>query len=521
MLAVDAELKRAQQVDEEERFYREALAGANRLEQIVGVFILAARRGDVDGLIQLNERFDRLQTGRALQPIELPHSGSWGRPRDGPGDECSCRQENVCRCSPSARLQPGDGPQEERTSVARRGRPSAPRSLSIPVGPGYIPTLHDLDRFRLPHDPDRVPQVNEYLDANVITVLRTAFELYKRDDLLSDLIGHYRRQAEAAPTPADAIYPRLALSSFLWWNDAEEEAIAELTKVVEASRAESDLRLDLAGLLEQQGDYAEALALVDARQPLDNFALRRREELALRVAQRVAMWNERGRPPSGCSACGWIPRPRLSLAPQMHQLGLHELAEAVLGRARRRRRQQGDRPGWPDASISATAKARRGRADRHADPPLDVNVAPVPTPASRLARKTPEAARSAALSFLARSGQLPRLIERANRRAQENPELNPDPPGPCRLLHGRPRPRQGPHRIEQDRPTATGRRQPAVTGRRTTGAGRTGKPRRSTTSRPLSRKTRRCSTRVSLLRIQAALLDAGKADELLAAHGSD
>ena len=91
MLAVDAELKRAGRVDQEERFYREALAGANRLEQIVGVFILAARRGDVDGLIQLKERFDRLQTGRALQTYVTPSFRFHGAgDRDVPGNECSC-----------------------------------------------------------------------------------------------------------------------------------------------------------------------------------------------------------------------------------------------------------------------------------------------------------------------------------------------------------------------------------------------------------------------------------------------
>ncbi len=72
VLAVDAELKRAGRVDEEERFYREALAGALRLEQVVGVFMLAARRGDVDGLIQLTERCDRLQTGRAFPVYATP-----------------------------------------------------------------------------------------------------------------------------------------------------------------------------------------------------------------------------------------------------------------------------------------------------------------------------------------------------------------------------------------------------------------------------------------------------------------
>ena len=44
----------------------------------------------------------------------------------------------------------------------------------------------------------------------------------------------------------------------MWWGDEQDEAIAELTKVVDAARAESELRLDLAELLEQQRGYADA-----------------------------------------------------------------------------------------------------------------------------------------------------------------------------------------------------------------------------------------------------------------------
>ena len=177
--------------------------------------------------------------------------------------------------------------------------------------------------------------VNEYLDSTAITALGTAFELYKRDDLLSDLIGHYRRQGSHAPTPSEAIYPRLALCSILWWNGETEEAIAELTKVVDASRAESDLRLDLAGLLEEQGDFADALALVDARQPLDNFVLRRARGACVRVAQRSGHVERARQAAQRLFGLRLDLDTQMSLAPQMHGLGLHELADAVLGLARR------------------------------------------------------------------------------------------------------------------------------------------------------------------------------------------
>ncbi len=60
---VSQELKRAKRADEEERFYRDTIAGATQLAQIAGAFGLAAERGDVDGLITLADRFDRLQSG--------------------------------------------------------------------------------------------------------------------------------------------------------------------------------------------------------------------------------------------------------------------------------------------------------------------------------------------------------------------------------------------------------------------------------------------------------------------------
>ena len=81
---------------------------------------------------------------------------------------------------------------------------------------------------------------------------------------MSDLVSHFRQQAGAAKTPADQAYPRLALASILWWNDDKEDAIAEFTKVADGSKAESELRLDLAELLEQQGERADALAVADA-----------------------------------------------------------------------------------------------------------------------------------------------------------------------------------------------------------------------------------------------------------------
>ncbi len=305
------------------------------MEEVVGVFILAARRGDVDGLIRLNDRFERLQTGRTVSYYRTPSFyfvGADVAMSQGMSVRADAKMYGDILRLIDYNLATVRRKNEHQSPGAAARAP--PRRYQA-HGPGYSPSYaiwigSDYRSVRI-----AFPMVNEYLDSTAITVLRTAFELYKRDDLLSDLIGHFRRQVQSTPTPADAIYPRLALSSILWWNGEAEEAIAELTKVVDASRAESDLRLDLAGLLEEQGDFADALALVDARQPLDNFVLRRREELALRVAQRSGDVERARQAAQRLFGLRLDLDTQMSLAPQMHQLGLHELAEAVLGRARR------------------------------------------------------------------------------------------------------------------------------------------------------------------------------------------
>jgi len=58
------ELKRAKRTEEDDRFYREAIEGAEQLPQVASVFGLAAQRGDVDGLIRLFDKYERLQAGK-------------------------------------------------------------------------------------------------------------------------------------------------------------------------------------------------------------------------------------------------------------------------------------------------------------------------------------------------------------------------------------------------------------------------------------------------------------------------
>ena len=122
----------------------------------------------------------------------------------------------------------------------------------------------------------------------------------------------------------------------MWWNDDRDEAIAELDQGGRCAPAESELRLDLAELLEQQARPCRR------RWPCRRGpAARQRDAPAARRAG-AAAGGQLGRRRPRRHAAERLFGLRLDtdtqvfLSGQMHQLGLHELADAVLGRARHR-----------------------------------------------------------------------------------------------------------------------------------------------------------------------------------------
>ena len=172
---------------------------------------------------------------------------------------------------------------------------------------------------------------------------------------------------QAAATPADAVYPELVSASINWWNDDKDEAIALLTKIADQAPSESELRLDLAELLEQQGERSEALALADQVQPLDNSTMKRCEEIA-RLAVMIGDLNRARMAAERLFGLRLDTETQMRLAGQMGQLGQHELAEAVLGQRPGQGRQQGDGDCGPHGPVPEPGQARYRRANRHADP---------------------------------------------------------------------------------------------------------------------------------------------------------
>ena len=361
---VFTELRRAKRTDEEEKLYRESIAGATQIGQLAGVFGLAAEKGDVESLLLLCDRFERLQSARGQQYF---YTGSFYFA----GPAAALIQCMTHRADAKAHDDVLKILDHELAAARRKLERQSPGSAAArgagSVGTNYVQTASGT---LIRQTQVSFPSPNEYLDATAIQVLRNAYDLFKRDDLTSDLVGHFRRKVAEAKTPTDASYPRMALASVLWWDDEKEEATAEMTKIAETSKPESDLRLDLAELLEQEGNRASALATTESVQPLDNTRMKRREEIALRLAVLSGDLERARQAAERLFGLRLDTDTQVRLAGQMHQLGLHELAEAVLGRAPPRR-ESSRRAGRHDGAVSAAGPARHCGSGGHADPAVD------------------------------------------------------------------------------------------------------------------------------------------------------
>jgi hypothetical protein len=130
------------------------------------------------------------------------------------------------------------------------------------------------------------PSPNEYFDAGAIYLLYNAFDMHRRADLASDLFAHLRKQLDAAQG-AEKLHLHLAIAYLHWWSEEKDEALAELAKAIESAPGDHNLVLEVAALREQNSDFDAALTLLDSITPLDTQMMQRREDAALRVAERT------------------------------------------------------------------------------------------------------------------------------------------------------------------------------------------------------------------------------------------
>ena len=94
--------------------------------------------------------------------------------------------------------------------AATRAQPAGrqgERASAVPTARATTPSYQIWTGKTQTYVHDRLPAAERVLRLRRHPLLRNAYELFKRDDLLSDLFAHLREQADAAAPPAEQLYP--------------------------------------------------------------------------------------------------------------------------------------------------------------------------------------------------------------------------------------------------------------------------------------------------------------------------
>ncbi len=410
------ELKRAKRDDALEQFYKAAVETSADADSAASILRVAAERGDVENVIKLHERYERLVSSKTTTTSNpYVYYGGYYSLASSPSDSIS--RAMLARFDAKA---PADVVRLLDHYMLAARRPERITRRARAIASSSASANSNNNRFQIwtskavNFSSTTYPLPNPYFDMAGIQVLRNAYELYKRDDLLSDLTTHLK-QSLAAGNDVDKAYTHLALCYLHWWNDDKDEALAELTEAAKASKSDPELLLELAELRAQRNEPEEALRVADSFEPLDQKAMQRREVLAIRLAVVTGDVARARKAAERLFGLRLDADTQVQLASQMHQLGMHELAEAVLGRARRR----------AGGNLSSLVSLML-QYQRQGKPEVAVQVA------NQVLRRNPARAnpgyydegaeaRSEAVQVLARSGKIKEMIARLEDQVKRTP----------------------------------------------------------------------------------------------------
>ncbi len=403
------ELRRAKRLEDEKTLYQGIVKEANTLPTVRAALGVAADRKDVEICVELFGQIERLQP-----PVKS--ASALGQL---PSRQVSYTFVTLMgRLAEDKRLGDTRNVLDLYLASVRRQNLAAPRSASS----GRALQSGNLNiQLYMPNRNSRnfsidYPQANEYFDNTSLTLLYNAFDLHKRADLLSDLFAHFRKQLDSAQG-AERLYLQLAIGYVHWWAGDKDQALTLLTEAVQGAPSDHGLLMEVAGLRERNNEFDAALALLDSVTPLNTQMMQRREEAAMRLAERTGNIERARQAAERLFGLRLDSDKQLELASRMHRLGLLEMAETVLSRAQRQ-----------SGSKTATLVRLMSQFQSQNQTEQAVQIA------RQILRKGPsfnsngrrggdenDNARYQAIGVLARSGNLKEMTERAEAQLKVSP----------------------------------------------------------------------------------------------------
>ena len=336
------ELKRSGRKEEADTMLKETIQNAKSQIEIAWLIPSAVDRNDFDGAMKLLHRLS-----------EMPSDNSVGQvPRSAVGVNMAQRM-----LSPDTQVQTLGRLMDKRvqkkmigdvltlwdwyvpTATARReqakasaaGRRGAPMVQSGPVGYVLIWRANSQQYENLDF-----PSTNDIFDQPSIQLLRQVYTIYKEADSPGELIEHIRRKLADANTPTvQKTFLKFGLGYLHWWQGEKDDALAVLTEATDELQDNHEMRFELARVHEKRGEHEQALEIIDSLPVADQQAVQKREITALRMAVNSGNIDRARLAAERLFGLRLDSNVQIQLAQQMHQLGMHEQAEAVLARAGR------------------------------------------------------------------------------------------------------------------------------------------------------------------------------------------
>lgn len=394
--SVVKELDRAGRDEQGTALYAQAVEAASSANSVKELIYVAAQRKDVDTALTLVDRLTEAETGeswysrrRSTDSIGFSLSELIGGLASAGDYEGVLR---VLRKDLETVKEVGPASGRWRTSVRMS---TSSDTLRVYTYQGAKRTSINID----------FPLENSFLGRSTIQVIRNAYDACKRGDVLSDLDKNLTDAAEACEGN-DRAYEHLALAAIAWWEEDRPSAVEQLQKAQAAVPGNTELRIELARLQWRMQDYDQALAVVESTEPLDHVFMRHREVFALKLAVRLGDLERARQAAERLFGLRLDLQTQIQLSSQMHQLGMHEMAEVVLSRARRRAGSRTETlitlmEQYDGQGDSETATQIAHQLLRRAKPGLASSY-----------NYQADQARQKAISLLSRSGHLETLIER-------------------------------------------------------------------------------------------------------------
>ena len=338
---VAAELKRSGRKDEADTMLKDAIKNAHEPAQIGSLLSTVVQQNDYETALKLLDRLAEVKTDSA--PSQNPQFGfNYAQYMTSPEYQSQILAQLMANRAQKKAMNDVLGlwdrylvaavarlEQQKSTSAAAKRRAQQQGQVQqgyVNIWRGANQQYENLD-FPLP---------NEIYDQSMIQMLRQAYVSYSDAELSRDLVEHFQSRVASAKTPeAQKIFWQFGLGYLHWWMDEKDEALRVLAAATETLPDNQQMMFELARLHERRGEHESALQMIDSLPTTDQQSMQKREIMALRLAVNSGNIDRARLAAERLFGLRLDSNLQIQLAQQMHQLGMHEQAEAVLARAGR------------------------------------------------------------------------------------------------------------------------------------------------------------------------------------------